>query len=107
MTEVLTKQNRKKVESYLKVGQDMQLGEVVIDTSKCKGCQFCARACAGAALEIVDKKCRMVEVLPMCMGCGDCVAACPEGAIKITYFMEFNHFFRYLDRGEPAAPRRF
>ncbi|MCP4754875.1 MAG: 4Fe-4S dicluster domain-containing protein [Proteobacteria bacterium] len=107
MTELLSKQDRKKVESYLNIGEDIQLGEIVVDTSKCVGCQFCARACAGSALEIVDKKCRMIEVLPMCMGCGDCVAACPENAIEMKHYIEFNFFFRFLDRGEPAAPRRF
>jgi ferredoxin len=83
------------------------LGKVIIDRDKCKGCGFCTVACAAASLEVVDKKCRMVEDLPFCMSCGDCVAICSEDAVELVDFIEFKRAFRYLDRGEPEPPRKF
>jgi len=108
MPEYLTRKDKKVIESYHKIGEDMVLGVVVIDRDKCKGCASCTKCCAAGALEIdVDKKCRMVPDLPFCMSCGDCVAICPEEAIELTDFIQFNRAFRYLDRGEPSPPRAF
>ena len=108
MPETLSKQDRKKIESFNRVGEDMTLGEVVIDQEKCNGCGLCVGACAAAVLELSkDKKARMVDVLPICMSCGDCVAICPEDAVKMTRYIQFHKAFRYLDRGEPLPPRRF
>ncbi len=107
MPEFILKQDRKRVENFHKGSEDIIFAEVSIDLAKCKGCKFCAKACAASALEIVDKKCRMLQVLPMCMGCGDCIAICPENAIDLVKVIEFHHFFRFVDRGEPAWPRRF
>lgn len=107
MTDYLSKQDRKKVESFLNIGTDVVLGNVNIDTEKCTGCQFCVNACAASSLEVSDGKSRMVEKLPVCIACGDCVAICPEQAITIERFISFNHFFRFLDRGESMPPRRF
>lgn len=107
MPEYLTKKDRKKIESFKKIGEDVILGEVKINAKKCTGCQSCVHACAASALEVVEKKARMIEVLPMCMGCGDCVAICPENAIELIKFIEFKRFFRYIDRGQPDWPRRF
>ncbi len=104
----MTRKDRRHIESFLSVGEDVTLGMVIIDQDKCKGCGFCAAACAAAALEITaDKKCRMVEEMPFCISCGDCVAICPEDAIELTEFIQFHRFFRYLDRGEPEQPRKF
>lgn len=107
MTEFIPQKGRKRVENYLKVGEDIILGAVKIDHSLCKACRFCVECCAAASLEIVDKKSRMVTDMPMCMACGDCVAICPENAIVMTGYIQFNHFFRYLDRGHPSLPRQF
>lgn len=95
------------VESFLKIGEDVIIGEVSIDLDKCQGCGYCVRACAADSIELKDKKARMIEVLPMCMACGDCMAICPEQAIAIKTYIRFFKAFRYLDRGEPAPPRRF
>ncbi len=38
MTEFLTKENKRRVESFRRVGEDVLLGKVVIDTDKCTGC---------------------------------------------------------------------
>jgi len=103
----MTRKDRRKIESFHGVGTDVILGKVIIDQDKCKGCGFCTEACAAAALEVVDKKCRMVQDLPFCMSCGDCVAICSEDAVELVDFIEFKRAFRYLDRGEPEPPRKF
>jgi ferredoxin len=103
----MTRKDKRRLESFHKIGEDVILGKVTIDRDKCKGCGFCVKACAAASLEVVDKKCRMVEDLPFCMSCGDCVAICSEDAIELVDFIEFKRAFRYLDRGEPEPPRKF
>jgi len=107
MTEYLTKKDKKRVESFLRVGEEIVLGKVRVDPGKCTGCGFCVHACAASALEVVDLISRMVEELPQCIGCGDCVAICPEQAISLEGFIQFNGFFRFLDRGKPMLPRKF
>lgn len=107
MTQYLTFREKFKIESFHKLGEDVELGEVVFDAEKCSGCGYCAAACAAKAIELVDKKARMVKDLPFCMSCGDCVAICPEGAVKLNRFIDFKKAFRYLDRGEPLWPRKF
>jgi len=107
MPEHLNLFGRRKIESYKKIGVDILLGEVKIDHEKCKGCGLCVDACAAAALELADKKARMVQEMPACMSCGDCTAICPEEAIELIKFIEFKRAFRYLDRGKTSFPRRF
>ncbi|OGP57555.1 MAG: hypothetical protein A2V67_17480 [Deltaproteobacteria bacterium RBG_13_61_14] len=107
MPEFLTWKDRRKVESFLRVGEDLILGEVAIELDKCNGCGFCISACPAGALEVKDKKAKMTEEFPMCFSCGNCTAICPEDAITITRFIEFKRFYRYIDRGEPKFPRRF
>ena len=99
--------DRLRIESFHKIGEDVELGVVVVDADKCKGCNYCVHACPAGALEVVEKKARMVLELPMCMSCGDCTAICPEGAITLTKWIEFKRYFRYLDRGRPEWPRQF
>ena len=107
MPEFLTRADRLRIESFNKLGEDIILGMVEIDQETCSGCGLCVPACAGNAIEMVDKKARMVKELPLCMGCGDCVAICPDKSITVTRFLEFKRAFRYLDRGRPEPPRRF
>jgi heterodisulfide reductase subunit A-like polyferredoxin len=107
MPEFMTRKDRKKIESFKPGGRDIKLGKVAIHREKCTGCGYCIKACAAACLEIVDKKCRMVEERPFCVSCGDCVAICPENAIDLVDFIQFQRSFRYLDRGEPEWPRIF
>ncbi len=107
MPEYMTRKDRKRIESFRNLGQDVTLGKVIIDREKCRGCGLCTKACAASCLEVVDDKSRMVEDLPFCMSCGDCVAICPEGAIELAGYIQFHRFFRYLDRGKPEPPRRF
>lgn len=107
MPEFLTWKDRRKVESFRRVGEDLILGEVAIDREKCTGCGSCVSVCPADSLEVKEKKAKMTEVFPMCFSCGNCTAICPEGAITITRFIEFKRYFRYLDRGEPKFPRKF
>ena len=108
MPEFLTLRDRlKRVESFHRIGRDVELGQVLTDLEKCSGCGICAAICPSKALEVVDKKCRMVEVMPLCVSCGDCTAICPEGALTLTRFIDFKLHFRYLDRGRPEPPRKF
>ncbi len=107
MPEHITRKDRRVVESFYKIGEDIVLGEVKIDQEKCSGCSLCAQTCASGALEVIDKKARMIQELPMCMSCGDCVAICSEDAIEITRFYQFKRAFRELDRGEAELPRMF
>ena len=95
------------MESFQRIGEDVTLGRVQVAGDKCNGCSFCVQACPANSLELEDKKARMVEADPLCMSCGDCVAICPEDAIELIEFIQFKHYFRYLDRGTPEEPRRF
>ncbi|HEY4715747.1 MAG TPA: 4Fe-4S dicluster domain-containing protein [bacterium] len=107
MPEFLTRKDRKNTENFNKIGEDIILGEVSINHETCSGCGLCIPVCVVKALEIVDKKARMVTDLPFCFSCGDCVAICPENSINITKFFHLKRSFRFLDRGQPEPPRRF
>jgi ferredoxin len=107
MPEFLTWKDRRKVESFRRIGEDLILGQVTIELDQCTGCGSCVNACPAASLEVKDKKAKMTEVFPMCFSCGNCTAICPEDAITITRFIEFKRIYRYLDRGEPHTPRKF
>ncbi len=107
MTETVSRTPWRKVESFLRIGEDVVLGQVRIRQEDCSGCGFCVKACPANSLEVVDKKARMLEEQPLCMSCGDCAALCPEEAIELVEFIQFRHGFRYLNRGKPEKPRRF
>jgi len=107
MTESLTRKQRRRIESFLRIGEDVILGKVVIDEERCTGCGFCVKACPSNALEVLDKKARMAKDQPLCFSCGNCTTICPEGAVELKEFIQFMHHFRYLDRGKPEQPRRF
>ena len=53
---------------------------IKIDEEKCNGCGLCIPNCPEGALQIIDKKARLVGDL-MCDGLGACISHCPDGAI--------------------------
>jgi Fe-S-cluster-containing hydrogenase component 2 len=55
---------------------------IEIDEEKCDGCGLCVDACHEGAIQMVDKKARLVSDI-YCDGLGDCIGECPQGAITI------------------------
>ncbi len=55
---------------------------IKIDETKCTGCGLCMPNCPEGAIQIIDKKARLVSDL-FCDGLGACIGHCPEGAISI------------------------
>jgi ferredoxin len=53
-----------------------------IDADKCNGCGLCIPNCPEGAIQIIDKKARLVSDLA-CDGLGACLGHCPQGAITI------------------------
>lgn len=53
-----------------------------IDEQKCNGCGLCIPNCPEGAIQIIDKKARLVSDL-FCDGLGACIGRCPQGAIII------------------------
>ena len=56
---------------------------IMIDEDKCDGCGLCIPDCPEGALQIIDKKARLVSDL-LCDGLGACIGQCPKGAIKVV-----------------------
>ncbi|GAQ95028.1 heterodisulfide reductase subunit A [Thermodesulfovibrio aggregans] len=57
-----------------------------IDYNKCSRCGICLSQCPYKAIEIVEEKPEIIEVL--CEGCGICVASCPSKAIDMEGYSE-------------------
>jgi ferredoxin len=55
---------------------------IKIDDGKCNGCGLCIPNCPEGAIQLIDKKARLVSDL-FCDGLGACLGYCPEGAITI------------------------
>lgn len=55
---------------------------IKIDEDKCNGCGLCIPNCPEGALQIIDKKARLISDL-FCDGLGACIGHCPQGAITI------------------------
>lgn len=54
---------------------------IKIDEEKCNGCGQCLPNCPEGALQVIDKKARLVSDL-FCDGLGACIGYCPLGAIS-------------------------
>ncbi|MCX5678425.1 MAG: 4Fe-4S dicluster domain-containing protein [Candidatus Omnitrophica bacterium] len=55
---------------------------IKIDEAKCNGCGKCILNCHEGAIQIIDKKARLIGDL-FCDGLGACIGHCPQGAITI------------------------
>jgi len=55
---------------------------IKIDKKKCNGCSLCIPNCPEGAIQMIDKKARLISDL-FCDGLGACLGHCPQGAITI------------------------
>lgn len=55
---------------------------IKIDEKKCNGCAKCIPNCPEGAIQMIDKKARLISDL-FCDGLGACIGHCPQGAIII------------------------
>jgi Fe-S-cluster-containing hydrogenase component 2 len=53
---------------------------VIIDKTKCTGCEDCVDTCPVEALSVENEK---AQVNDECIDCGACVNACPNDAISL------------------------
>ncbi len=82
-------------------------GRVEIDGEKCTGCGLCVKACPADALVLENKPVHMQpDGINECMGCGDCMPICPVGAVTLVKGNEFTGYYKTIDRGPLAMPRR-
>lgn len=56
---------------------------ITIDEKKCNGCGVCIPNCPEGAIQIIDKKARLISDL-FCDGLGACIGHCPQGAIRVV-----------------------
>lgn len=56
---------------------------IEIDELKCTGCGLCLPNCPEGAIQIINKKARLISDL-FCDGLGACLGHCPEGAITVV-----------------------
>ncbi len=109
MPESLTWKELFYVERLDRLGLDLKHGSVRFEEALCKGCGLCEKACfTGVIGGTREKKPVMAKgVEALCVSCGACTAICPENAVSISEFIEFNRYFKWLDRDTPKPPRRF
>lgn len=97
------------VEKLDRLGSDLKHGAVRFSHEKCCGCGLCEKTCFTGIIK--NTKTKQPEIAKgagaLCVSCGACTAICPEGAIELVDFIEFNRYFRWLDRDTPQPPRRF
>lgn len=61
----------------------MKRNIIHIEEELCNGCGLCTPNCHEGALQIINRKARLVSDL-FCDGLGACLGQCPEGAITIV-----------------------
>jgi ferredoxin len=55
---------------------------ITIDQKKCNGCRECIPNCPEGAIQIIDRKARLISDI-FCDGLGACLGHCPQGAISV------------------------
>ena len=65
------------------LGEQMAKRKIIrIDHKRCNGCGLCIPNCPEGAIQLIDKKARLISDL-FCDGLGACIGYCPQGAISI------------------------
>ncbi len=64
------------------------VGQVIIDTELCKGCELCIQACPENTLKLSDSVNRVgyqyaVTANDNCTGCANCSLVCPDAVITV------------------------
>jgi len=64
------------------------IGDIVINTERCKGCEVCVAACPLAVIamskEVNSKGYHFaMKVNNECTGCTNCALVCPDGVITV------------------------
>lgn len=65
-------------------------GAVVVNESRCKGCNLCVVACPTGSLALSSGEvnhrgyafCQQIN-LEACIGCGSCAIVCPDGCLTV------------------------
>ena len=64
------------------ITQSKETGTIVLDESKCKGCDWCIEACKYGAITRHPTTCKAM-VCDTCGGDPKCIPACPESALSL------------------------
>ncbi len=65
------------------ISQTKKTGAIIVDESKCKGCDWCIDACKYGAITLHPSS-RKAIVCDTCGGDPKCIPACPESALSLT-----------------------
>ena len=65
------------------IAQAKKTGAIIVDESKCKGCDWCIDACKYGAITLHPSSHKAI-VCDTCGGDPKCIPACPESALSLT-----------------------
>ena len=99
-------------ERFLNLGQsNFQTGIVSFNDDLCTGCKNCEAVCPATAIEVVNKKAKMIPGTD-CIGCAACEAVCSTESIRLTRFFSVpSGAYQTIDKnqslGADSFPRIF